>query len=183
MLPAPFKVVLDACVIYPFLIRDVLLEAAAKDCYQVCWSEMILDEAFRNLIKNGRITEEKAARLAATMRRAFPDAQVTEYEDLIPSMQNDEKDRHVVAAAVKAGAQVIVTANMRDFRKLPSGVEAQTPDDFLSNLFDLQPSRMIGVLETIARRYQTPPMTIPEILEALDLYDFSALVRGRLASR
>jgi hypothetical protein len=83
---------------------------------------------------------------------------------------------------VKAGAQVIVTANMRDFRKLPSGVEAQTPDEFLSNLFDLQPSRMMGVLETIARRYQTPPMTIPEILEALDLYDFSALVREKLSA-
>ena len=134
---APFKVVLDACVLYPFTIRDVLLEAAASAFYQVYWSETILDESLRNLIKDGRMTEEQTAKLSATMRRAFPEAQVTDYENLIPSMRNDKKDRHVVAAAVKAGAQVIVTSNKRDFYDLPSGIEVQTPDEFLSNLFDL----------------------------------------------
>jgi len=72
MLLAPFKVVLDACVLYPFSLRDVLLQAAAEGLYQVYWSETILDEAFRNLVADGRVTEDNAARLAATMRRAFP---------------------------------------------------------------------------------------------------------------
>ena len=180
MITAPFKVVLDACVLYPFTIRDVLLEAAASAFYQVYWSETILDEALRNLIKDGRMTEEQTAKLSATMRRAFPEAQVTDYESLIPSMRNDKKDRHVVAAAVKAGAQVIVTSNKRDFYDLPSGIEVQTPDEFLSNLFDLDPPRMVSVLSRLAQRYRRPPMEIPRILEALALPEFSELVRAQL---
>lgn len=125
MIPAPFKVVLDACVLYPFTVRDVLLQAAAQGFYQVYWSEMILDEALRNLISDGRMTEDDAAKLVAVMARAFPEAQVTDHEALIPSMRNDEKDRHVAAAAVKAGAQVIVTSNTRDFHDLPSGIDVQ----------------------------------------------------------
>jgi hypothetical protein len=122
------------------------------------------------------MTEDKAAKLAAVLRRAFPEAQVTDYDDLIASMRNDPKDRHVVAAAVKAGAQIIVTSNKRDFYDLPSGIEVQTPDEFLSNLFDLAPSRMIGVLETLARRYKHPPMEVQRILDALALIEFGDLV-------
>jgi predicted nucleic acid-binding protein len=180
MIPAPFKVVLDACVLYPFMIRDVLLQAAANGFYQVYWSEMILDEALRNLVGDGRVREDNAARLVAVMRRAFPEAQVTDHERLIPSMRNDESDRHVTAAAVKAGAQVIVTSNKRDFHDLPTGIDAQSPDEFLSNLFDLDPPRMLGVLETLARRYRRPPMAIPRILEALALSELSDLVRAHV---
>jgi predicted nucleic acid-binding protein len=183
MIPAPFRVVLDACVLYPFTIRDVLLQAAASELYQVYWSETILDEALRNLVEDGRMSEENAAKLLATMRRAFPEAQVIDYESLIASMRNDEKDRHVVAAAVKAGAQVIVTSNKRDFYDLPSGIEIQTPDEFLSNLFDLYPLGMMGVLDTLAQRYRKPPMEIPRILEALALTEFGKLVRARLDSK
>jgi predicted nucleic acid-binding protein len=182
MIPAPFKVVLDACVLCPFTVRDVLLQAAAQGFYQVYWSETILDEALRNLISDGRMTEDNAAKLVAVMRRAFPEAQVTDYEALIPSMRNDEKDRHVAAAAVKAGAQVIVTSNTRDFYDLPSGIEVQTPDGFLCNLFDLDPPHMIGVLETLARRYRRPPMEISRILEALELPGFGELGRAQLAN-
>lgn len=91
---------------------------------------MILDEALRNLVADGRIAEANAAKLLAVMRRAFPEAQVTDFEGLIPSMRNDEKDRHVVAAAVKSGAQLIVTSNVRDFHDLPSGIDVQTPMRF-----------------------------------------------------
>jgi predicted nucleic acid-binding protein len=182
MIPAPFKVVLDACVLYPFTVRDVLLQSAAQGFYQVYWSGMILDEVLRNLIRDGRMTEDGAAKLVTVMRRAFPEAQVTDYEALISSMRNDEKDRHVVAATVKAGAQVVVTSNTRDFYDLPSGIDVQTPDEFLCNLFDLDPHRMIGVLETIAGRYRKPPMEILRIVNALALGEFGELVRAQLAS-
>lgn len=108
---------------------------------------------------------------------------MTDYENLIPSMRNDEKDRHVVAAAVKAGAQVIVTSNTKDFYDLPSGLEIQTPDEFLSNLFDLDRPRMMAVLERLAQRYQKPPMEISRILDALALPEFGELVRAYLGSR
>ncbi len=70
------------------------------------------------------------------MAHAFPEALVEDYELLVPAMPNHEKDRHVAAAALKAGAQVIVTHNLRDFGSLPDGIEAQAPDDFLVDLFD-----------------------------------------------
>lgn len=178
MIPAPFKVVLDACVLYPFTLRDVLLEAAAQGFYQVYWSGTILDEALRNLVADGRMTEDSGAKLVAAMQRAFPEAEVTDHEALIPSMRNDEKDRHVAAAAVKAGAQVIVTSNIRDFHHLPSGIDVQTPDDFLCNLFDLDPPHMMGVLETLARRYRRPPMEISRIVKALALTGFGELVHA-----
>src|SRR5688572_12357053 len=112
MVPAPFIVVLDANVLFPFTLRDTLLRAAAADFYQLRWSAQILGEMTSNLVSSGTMTADKAARLRRTMENVFPEAAVTGYEALVPSMKNDEKDRHVAAAALKAGAQVIVTANL-----------------------------------------------------------------------
>jgi predicted nucleic acid-binding protein len=139
MVPAPFIVLLDANVLFPFSLRDTLLRAAAAGFYQVRWSSQILDEMARNLVSTGTMPEEKARRLRAIMEREFPEAAVTGDEHLVAAMRNHEKDRHVAAAAVKTGAQVITTANLRDFAELPEGIEAQSPDVFLCNLFDLDP--------------------------------------------
>ena len=122
MIVAPFKVVLDANVLFPFTLRDTLLRAAQAGLFQVYWSDEILDEAARNLVARGRITAEQAERLTTAIRGAFPEAVVTGHEPLIAAMPNEPKDRHVVAVAVKAGAQVIVTSNLRDFRSLPEGL-------------------------------------------------------------
>ncbi len=104
MLPAPFIVLLDANVLFPFSLRDILLRAAAAGFYQVRWSSQILDEMTRNLVSAGTMPGDKAIRLRAIMTREFPEAEVTGYEHLIAAMKNHMKDRHVVAAAVKAGA-------------------------------------------------------------------------------
>ena len=99
MLAAPFRVVLDACVLYPMHLRDVLLQAAAEGLYQVYWSKEILDEASRNLVANLQMEKAKAARLVHVMSDAFPEAAVIGHEHLVGAMRNDAKDRHVVAAA------------------------------------------------------------------------------------
>jgi hypothetical protein len=80
MLAAPFKVVLDANVLYPFTLRDTLLRAASEGFFQLYWSAEILDEAVRNLIASETVTPEQGARLRATMEQAFPEAEVTGYE-------------------------------------------------------------------------------------------------------
>lgn len=85
---------------------------------------------------------DKAAKLRGQMERVFPEAIVIGYKPLIAAMHNDAKDRHVVAAAVKAGAQVVTTLNLKDFRPLPEGIEAQSPDAFLCNLFDRRSRRL-----------------------------------------
>jgi hypothetical protein len=100
----------------------------------------------RNLVSTGMMAEDEAQRLRAIMEREFPEAQVTGYEHLVAATKNHEKDRHVAAAAVKAGAQVITTANLKDFAELPEGIEAQSPDVFLCNLFDLDPEGFVELL-------------------------------------
>lgn len=167
MVPAPFIVVLDANVLFPFTLRDTLLRAAAAGFYQLRWTSQILDEVTRNLVSTGTMPEDRANRLRAIMKREFPEADVVGYEHLIDAMPNDPKDRHVVAAAVKAGAQVITTANLKDFSALPDGVEAQSPDEFLCNLFDLDPNGVEELLRDQAADLVKPTMTFEELLERL----------------
>ncbi|MBL9023013.1 MAG: PIN domain-containing protein [Myxococcales bacterium] len=170
---------LDANVLFPFTLRDTLLRAAAADMYQVRWSAEILDEMERNLVGAGHATAEKARRLREAMTEAFPEAEVTGYEPLVSSMSNQEKDRHVAAAAVKAGAQVITTANLRDFSSLPDGLEAQSPDEFLCNLFDLDPRGFVELLNEQAADLIRPPVSFDALLERLARVapEFVAMVR------
>jgi predicted nucleic acid-binding protein len=167
MVPAPFVVVLDANVLFPFTLRDTLLRAAAADLYQVRWSAQILNEMTSNLVSSSIMTADKAARLRGVMTKVFPEAEVTGHEDLIASMRNQEKDRHVAAAAMKAGAQVIVTSNLKDFGELPEGIEAQSPDEFLCNLFDLDPDGLVELLGEQAADLVNPPVTVDELLTRL----------------
>jgi predicted nucleic acid-binding protein len=167
LVPAPFIVLLDANVLFPFSLRDTLLRAAAAGFYQVRWSSQILDEVTRNLVSTGVMSDDKARRLRAVMEDAFPDAAVSGYEHLVSAMKNHEKDRHVAAAAVKAGAQVILTSNLQDFGDLPEGIEAQSPDVFLCNLFELDPERFVDLLREQAAALLNPPMTFEELLGRL----------------
>ena len=105
-----------------------------------------------------------------------------DYQLLVPAMRNDPKDRHLAAAAVKAGAQVIVTSNMRDFSRLPDGIEAQTPDEFLCNLFDLDPDRMMHALEKVCARRKWPPNDVMSLVDATLCSDFAAIVQAHLAA-
>jgi predicted nucleic acid-binding protein len=106
--------VLDACVLYPIGLRDTLLNLAEAGCYRVLWTEEILTETSRNIVEDTPgLTAEHLDKTFAAMRRAFPEAMVEGYEHLVDSMTNDPKDRHVLAAAVAAEADVIVTLNTR----------------------------------------------------------------------
>ena len=94
-------------------------------------------------------------------------------------MKNDEKDKHVVAAAVKAGAQVIVTNNLKHFRELPEGIEAQSPDNFLCNVFDLDPDGMVEILREQAAALKKPKRSFEELLDGLSKFvpEFVAALR------
>ena len=135
--------------------------------FQALWSAEILDEATRNLVDTGRMNEEQSTRLTTAMHRSFPEALVENYESLIPSMPNQEKDRHVAAVAVKANAEVIVTSNLKDFQELPPGIEAQSPDEFLVDLLDLAPMEMLALLEQQAKALKNPPVDLEELLIGL----------------
>ncbi|MBP8805257.1 MAG: PIN domain-containing protein [Kofleriaceae bacterium] len=155
------------------------MRAAAAGFYQLRWSAQILDEMERNLVSTDTMTVDRAARLRATMEKYFPEAEVTGYSSLIAGLQNDAKDRHVVATAVKAGAQVITTSNLKDFAPLPEGLEAQSPDEFLCNLFDLDPEGFAEMLRQQSADLVKPPVTFDELLERLErvVPELVALVR------
>lgn len=168
----PFAAVLDANVLYPLPLRDTLLRIAETELYDPYWSERILDEVARNLILDGRATEDQAARLAAAMDGAFDGAAVP--EDAIariePAMTNDPKDRHVLAAAVASEAQAIVTFNLKDFPAEacePFAIEPIHPDDFLLDLYELSRSVVSEVVERQAAVLRRPPMTKDELVDRL----------------
>ena len=94
----------------------------------------------------------KAATLRLAMDDAFPDANVEGWAELEPRMRNHPKDRHVSAAAAAAGATIIVTSNIRDFRNLPAGIAAVTPDAFLLELLRTRPDELMDSLGTQAHR-------------------------------
>jgi predicted nucleic acid-binding protein len=169
VLYAPFPVVLDANVLIPLTLCDTLLCTAEAELIQIYWTEEILHEVQRNLVKQFGLTPDKAARRVAAMRKAFPEAMVTGHEHLIPTMRNHPKDQHVLAAAVRIGAQTIVTRNLRDFgaEHLPTSMQAQDPDTFLQNLLSQAPDVMLEVLRLQAEPKKNPPISIQKLLEGL----------------
>jgi len=131
------------------------------------WSDEIWREVARNLESRRKLSPEKISHLLAQVRGHFPEAAVTGYEKLVASMKNEPKDRHVLAAAVVCGAHVIVTSNLRDFPPeslLEWGIEAQHPDEFLLNLFEICPAEAIAKLQDQAA---TINRTLPRLLSTL----------------
>jgi len=165
------RVVLDACVIFPMPLCDTLLRAAEAEFYRPYFSQEILDEVTRNLVKQEKITEAKAARYQSHIKSAFPEAMVELSDQLVNLMTNHPKDRHVVAAAVKAKAEVIVTFNLKDFPQNslePFGVEAQHPDDFLLELCEnCTASSLLQIIKEQAEALKRPPHTVKDILRKL----------------
>jgi len=177
--------VLDANVLFPASLRDTLLRAASAGLYQLHWSDEILDELYRNLIGKKGMAPEKARRLVDTMLRYFDDANVQDYEALIDRMTNDPKDRHVLAAAVHIGANIVVTSNLSDFLPValaPYGIKAQSPDAFLTDLFDADSQRVASIIVEQAADLKNPPKTPQQTLDTLAQHapEFAELVRGTL---
>jgi hypothetical protein len=159
--------VLDACALVPYKLTSVLLAFAEADLFKPAWSERILEETTRALVdKLGRPPDKIAKRMGA-MRRAFPEAEVAGFEPLEPSLGCDHKDRHVLAAAIAAGAEHVVTFNLRDFPDTackPHGVRAVHPDVFLLDLLTGSPAEAAAALEECAAGLANPVMTPRQVL-------------------
>lgn len=137
------------------------------------WSEGVLEELGRVLCRETEMTADQVAHRLDRVRRAFPDAEVQGYEDLIDGMTNDRKDRHVLAAAVRGNAEVLVTANLKDFpdAALKSfDISAISPDDFLLDQLDLYPGVVIDCLHQQVNRYVSMrgPFEVVELLRPLE---------------
>lgn len=167
-----FTAVYDACVLYPAPLRDFLMWLALSGLYRARWTEEIHCEWKRNLLKNRPdLTIEQLDRTSQLTDLAIPDACVDSYEDLIVGLSlPDDDDRHVLAAAIRCGADVIVTFNLKDFpiRSLePFGIEAQHPDEFVENLFHLDSSAVIAAAQKQRQHLKTPTMDVDCFLALL----------------
>ncbi|WP_202867507.1 PIN domain-containing protein [Kribbella pittospori] len=150
-----FIVIYDANVLYPGSLRDLLIRVAQAGLVQAKWTDRILDETFRNLkLNRPDLDPVKLDRTRELMNKAIRDVLVMNYEPLIEIVDlPDADDRHVLAAAIKAHAQLIVTDNTKDFPEpaLASwNVEAKSADDFVLDLIDLNRSTVYAQVQRMA---------------------------------
>lgn len=163
-----YAVVLDACVLVPYPLFDLLLRTAEEGLYRPMWSAEILDEVHRTNVNKLGLSEEAATRRIAAMQHAFPDAEVTGHMALVPAMQNDPKDRHVLAAAVASDAAAVITANLKDFPAevlAPHGIEAIHPDAFLLDLLDLNEVAVRRAVNAMFAANSKPPKSVETLVE------------------
>lgn len=186
--PTPSRVVvLDANVLFPLSLRDLLFRALEKGLYRLQISRRIWDEVIRNLVENGRMTPDGAAYLDMRVQEflAENDALVSGYEALIPTLTNDPKDRHVLAAAIHAHAEAIVTFNLKDFpidALAPYSIVAEHPDVFLCRLHRENPDVLVAIVREQAAGLRNPPLTVDDVLNTLARHvpGFVSLVRPAL---
>lgn len=161
-----FTVLVDACSLFSVLRRNLLLSLAEAEFFRVRWSARILDETERAIARSyaekGR--EDGAARASKSrvgMERAFEAAEVEGYEALIGGLPAlpDPGDGHVIAAAIKARADVIVTENLRHFPAsvlATFGMEAKTADAFLADTIDLDIGKAVPAIRLMRERLRRP---------------------------
>ncbi len=162
----------DANVLYPSGLRNFLMHLSLTGAFRAHWSAEVHDEWIRNLLKNRPdITPDKLERTRRLMDQAAPDALVTGYESLIESLElPDRDDRHVLAAAIRCGASLIVTLNLSDFPTLilrNFSIEAQHPDDFVLALLDAFPGFVLEAARTHRGSLKNPSKTPEEYLAEL----------------
>jgi predicted nucleic acid-binding protein len=142
------------------------------DLFRAKWTEDIHDEWIRNVLKNRPdLTNERLQRTRNLMNSHVRDCLVSGYQELIPSLKlPDENDRHVLAAAICARADILVTFNLSDFPDIvlkQYGIEAQHPDNFIAHLIDLAPSVVCEAVKRQRMSLKNPVQSVEE-LRSLD---------------
>jgi predicted nucleic acid-binding protein len=168
-----FTAVIDACVLCSPLKRNLILSLAEAELFRIRWSDEIMDEAEKAITiilskKDYDDAAERAAQARNIMNPAFAEATVVDYERLGNGIGKlpDEGDRHVIAAAIKSKAEIIVTENLKDFPKkvlANYGIEAKSSDEFIADAINLSPALAMDAIKRMRLRLDRPEKT-PEIL-------------------
>ena len=164
---------LDANVLYSAALRDLLMWLALNDAYRPLWTDAIHKEWMIAVLANRpEIKREKLEQTIEKMERVFPDARVENYEELIPELTlPDFNDRHVLAAAIKGNADVIISFNLKDFpdSSLASyNLKAIHPDTFVVRLFEENTSSVISTMRMHRANLVHPPKSVEEYLLTLE---------------
>lgn len=167
-----FTVLFDSCVLFSAPLRDLMLELSTTGLFRGRWSADIHREWIGAVLQSRPdVTREKLERTRDKMDACAGECLVAGYADLIPALSlPDPDDRHVLAAAIRCGADVIVTKNLDDF---PTGVlskfgiEPQHPDEFIEYLLSLDAATVCHSVKTIRGRLKNPPRSAEEYLATL----------------
>jgi hypothetical protein len=167
-----FVALLDACVLYLASLKELLLRLALTDLFRARWTDRIHDEwVWSFLSRRPDLSRERLQRTRELVDRTVPDCLVTGFEELIESLDlPDPDDGHILAAAIRAQAGVIVTYNIRH---LPEDVldsyeiEAQHPDEFVTHLYELAPGAVCKAVRDQRRALKNPPVLVSELLNTL----------------
>lgn len=165
-----FTCVLDTNIIFPIEIRDLLFWFAFYELFTPKWSQHIFDE-WEDVMQRKGVTETEIKKRTHKANLAFPDALVKNYDGLIKSLTlPDPKDCHVLAAAIKTNANLIVTNNIKDFPKdylATFGLAAKTADDFLTDIIDLNPNDAVLAFRELVMNRRNPDLDEFQVLAAL----------------
>ncbi|MBS0616524.1 MAG: PIN domain-containing protein [Verrucomicrobia bacterium] len=167
-----FVVLFDASVFYSAPVRDLFIELALAEFYRAKWTNQIHDEWIENLLrKRPDLKRKNLEKTRQLINEAVDDCVVKNYEGLIRGLRlPDKNDCHVLAAAIKCKAQIIVTYNLKDFpSKILSkfDVEAMHPDDFFLNQMDLNKGTFLATIKMIRKSLKNPPKSSKEYLFSL----------------
>ena len=170
-MPIP-TVILDACVLYPAPLRDLLLWLALAGVYRPRWTETIHEEWIGSLLKvRPDLDRARLERTRDLMNQAVPDCLVAGFEGLIAGLSlPDPDDRHVLAAAIHGGAETIVTYNLADFPSetlAAHGIQAQHPDEFIAHFLDIEPVAVCSAAKQQRASLRNPPKSVEEYLATL----------------
>jgi hypothetical protein len=148
---SPPVVLYDANLLYPFHLRNLLVQLGVNHIVRPRWTDAIHEEWIRNLAAAGRQTRDRLLRTRDIMKRVLPNADVRGYEHRITGLTlPDRDDRHVLAAAIEGGAGTILTFNLKHFPTealAPFGVVARDPDTFLCDLHEADPDSIAAVVD------------------------------------
>ncbi len=156
-----FKAVLDANVIYPVVIRDLLFWFAHYDLFTPKWSTQVFVEWERVMERKG-VPKEEIQKRVQKANKAFPDALVNNYDEILKYLElPDPDDCHVLACAIKINADVIVTNNLKDFPEayLDSfGLKVKSADDFLTDIIDLNHDQAVNAFKEMVLNKKNPEL-------------------------
>ena len=165
-------VIYDACVLHPAPLRDLLIRLSRAGLVRARWTDAILDECFRSILRRRPELEEPLKRTRKLMNMAVPDCLVDGHDDLIESLVlPDADDRHVLAAAILVRAEAIVTANLADFPTETLAryqIEPKHPDAFVLELIESAPAKVIEIVTRQASDLRSPRRSARELLDTLE---------------
>jgi excisionase family DNA binding protein len=183
------RVFIDTNVLFPFSVMDLMLALTEDGIHDVMWSDDLLDEWERVIVRERHRSPDAAAAITATIRQFFADTRIpTEsYRDLVAEVDGPDTDDNVhMAAAVAGQVELLVTWNGNDFdcgftRK--HAIKIVDPNKYLCYLYEELPNEVLATIARLAASKRRPPMTPVELVNALEragVNEFASLVRSHL---